>query len=138
MTPVGIFGGTFDPIHYGHLRTAFELMQVLQCGEIRFVPSRRPPHRDITAAEPELRLKMVEAAIAGQGGFVLDDREFQREGPSFTVDTLTSLREELGNTPGHAADRGSAFRALRSRAHPCSYPVGDRIAGNPRADCRGP
>ena len=99
MTPVGIFGGTFDPIHYGHLRTAFELMQVLQCGEIRFVPSRQPPHRDITAADPELRLKMVKAAIAGQEGFVLDDREFQREGPSFTVDTLTSLRQELGNTP---------------------------------------
>ncbi len=99
MTAVGIFGGTFDPIHYGHLRTAFELMQVLQCREVRFVPGRWPPHRDSTAADPELRLRMVEAAIAGQRGFVLDNREFQREGPSYTVDTLTSLRAELGDTP---------------------------------------
>jgi nicotinate-nucleotide adenylyltransferase len=99
MTPVGIFGGTFDPIHYGHLRTAFELMHVLRCNEVRFVPSRRPPHRDATAADPELRLNMVTAAIAGQRGFVLDDREFQREGPSYTVDTLMSLRADLGETP---------------------------------------
>jgi nicotinate-nucleotide adenylyltransferase len=99
MTAVGIFGGTFDPIHYGHLRTAFELKQVLQCREVRFVPSRRPPHRDAIAADPDLRLKMVTAAIAGQHGFEVDDREFRREGPSFTVDTLASLRAELGDTP---------------------------------------
>ena len=62
MTVVGIFGGTFDPIHYGHLRTAFEILQALRFGEVRFVPSGDPPHRGVTYAPAELRLEMVAAA----------------------------------------------------------------------------
>ena len=68
MNPMGIFGGTFDPIHYAHLRTAFELQQALRLKEIRFLPAGNPPHRDQPIADAQLRLKMVELAIAGQAG----------------------------------------------------------------------
>lgn len=94
MTPIGIFGGTFDPIHYGHLRSAFELLQALRLAEVRFVPSGEPPHRGRTFAPADLRCKMVEAAVSDQPGFVVDDRELRREGPSYTVDTLRSYRQE--------------------------------------------
>jgi len=94
MSPIGIFGGTFDPIHYGHLRTALELLQALRLAEMRFMPAGNPPHRDLTIASAEMRLNMVKAAIAGQPGFTLDDREVRREGPSYSVDTLTELRAE--------------------------------------------
>lgn len=95
MHPIGIFGGTFDPIHYGHLRTAFELIQALRLSEVRFMPAGDPPHRDITVASPELRLQMVKAAIGQQPGFNVDDREIRRAGPSYSVDTLAELRAEM-------------------------------------------
>ena len=94
MSPIGIFGGTFDPIHYGHLRSAFELLQALSLTEVRFVPSGDPPHRGHTHATARERFRMVEAAVAGQAGFTVDDRELRRDGPSYTVDTLTSYRQE--------------------------------------------
>ena len=94
MSPIGIFGGTFDPIHYGHLRSAFEMLQVLRLSEVRFFPSGDPPHRGSTYATAQLRLEMVRAATAGQPEFVVDDREMRRDGPSYTIDTLISLREE--------------------------------------------
>ncbi|NIV18601.1 MAG: nicotinate-nucleotide adenylyltransferase [Woeseiaceae bacterium] len=99
MSPVGIFGGTFDPIHYGHLRTAFEMLQALEFDEVRFMPSGDPPHRGETFASTRLRLEMVQVAAGGQDGFSVDARETDRAGPSYTVDTLTELREELGETP---------------------------------------
>ena len=94
MSPIGIFGGTFDPIHYGHLRSAFEMLQVLRLSEVRFFPSGDPPHRGSTYATAQLRLEMVRAATAGQPEFVVDDREMRRAGPSYTIDTLISLRKE--------------------------------------------
>jgi nicotinate-nucleotide adenylyltransferase len=99
MSTIGIFGGTFDPIHYGHLRTAFELLQLLRLGEIRFMPTGNPPHREHTIATTEHRVAMVRAAIAGQTEFVLDDRETRREGPSYSVDTMRELRAELPTAP---------------------------------------
>ena len=95
MKPIGVFGGTFDPIHYGHLRTAFEMLQALRFDEVRFVPCGDPPHRDETVAKGPQRLEMVQVAVEGQSGFVVDDRELQRDGPSYTIDTLLSLREEF-------------------------------------------
>jgi nicotinate-nucleotide adenylyltransferase len=95
MHPIGIFGGTFDPIHYGHLRTAFELLQALRLSEVRFMPAGDPPHRDVTIATPAQRLQMVKAAIGQQPGFNVDDRELRRNGPSYTVDTLRELRAEM-------------------------------------------
>jgi nicotinate-nucleotide adenylyltransferase len=94
MRPIGIFGGTFDPIHCGHLRTAFELWQELKLAEVRFLPAGNPPHRDQIYASAEERLRMVLAAVADQTGFVVDDREVRREGMSYSVDTLTELRAE--------------------------------------------
>ena len=99
MKPIGIFGGTFDPIHYGHLRTAFELLQILRLDEVRFIPCGDPPHRGVTFASAALRLDMARLATRDEPGFVVDDRELRREGSSYTVDTLASLREEF---PGHS------------------------------------
>lgn len=91
---IGVLGGTFDPIHFGHLRTGLELLERLSLSEVRFIPCRQPPHRDAPATPAALRLRMVEAAIAGQRGFVADGRELERNGPSYTVDTLIDLRDE--------------------------------------------
>ena len=95
MRPIGIFGGTFDPIHYGHLRTAFELLQTLDFEEVRFIPCGDPPHRGVTFAPASLRLDMVQLATRDEAAFVVDDRELQRTGPSYSIDTLVSLREEF-------------------------------------------
>jgi nicotinate-nucleotide adenylyltransferase len=95
VNPIGIFGGTFDPIHFGHLRTAFELLQALRLSEMRFMPAGNPPHREVTVADPEQRLAMVKAATEGQPGFVVDDREIRREGLSYSVDTLATLRADF-------------------------------------------
>jgi nicotinate-nucleotide adenylyltransferase len=93
--PMGIFGGTFDPIHYGHLRTAFELREAVRLAEVRFLPTGNPPHRDQTQASAEQRLAMVRAAVAEQPGFSVDDRETRRSGFSYSVDTLAELRGEF-------------------------------------------
>jgi nicotinate-nucleotide adenylyltransferase len=97
--PIGIFGGTFDPIHFGHLRSAFEILQALRFSEVRLMPCGNPPHRNQPVAAPALRLKMVQVATEGQQGFVVDDRELQREGPSYSVDTLAALRAEFPLRP---------------------------------------
>lgn len=95
MRPIGVFGGTFDPIHYGHLRTAFEMLQALRFEHVRFIPCGDPPHRGTTFANAELRFRMVAAAIQGQAGFRSDDRELRRDGPSYSIDTLIDLRREF-------------------------------------------
>lgn len=97
--PIGILGGTFDPVHHGHLRLAVELTLKLDLREVRLVPSARPPHRDAPAASPGQRAKWIRVAIANQPCLRLDDRELLRDGPSYTVDTLDSLRTELPETP---------------------------------------
>jgi len=99
MNPIGIFGGTFDPIHYGHLRTAFEVLQALRFSEVRFVPSGDPPHRGTTFADAGVRLDMVRVATQGQSGFIVDECELERDGPSFTIDTLASMRAEHEDAP---------------------------------------
>ena len=96
MGPIGIFGGTFDPIHYGHLRTALELLQRLSLAQVLFVPSARQPLRDPSVAPVSTRLAMVRAAVRGEPRFSVDTRELERPGPSYTVDTLESLRGDHG------------------------------------------
>jgi len=96
---MGVFGGTFDPIHYGHLRTAFEMLQALRFEEVRFMPCGNPPHRGTPFADAGLRLEMVRLATEGQRGFVVDDRELQRDGPSYSVDTLSALRADFPLRP---------------------------------------
>jgi nicotinate-nucleotide adenylyltransferase len=99
MSPLGIFGGTFDPIHFGHLRTAFELLHALRLAEVRFIPAGHPPHRGAPACDAARRLEMVRAAIADQPGFTADDREIRRDSPSYTVTTLRELRAEAPHRP---------------------------------------
>ncbi len=94
MGPIGIFGGTFDPIHYGHLRTALELLQRLSLAQVLFVPSARQPLRDPSVAPMSTRLAMVRAAVREEPRFAVDTRELERPGPSWTVDTLRSLRSD--------------------------------------------
>lgn len=96
---IGILGGTFDPIHFGHLRTALDVMQATGLREVRFMPLHRAVHRDQPETAGALRLRMVQAAIAQQPGFVADDRELQRQGDSYTVDTLASLHGEFPEQP---------------------------------------
>jgi nicotinate-nucleotide adenylyltransferase len=96
---IGVFGGTFDPIHLGHLRTALELYETLRLKEVRLLPCAIPPHREQPVASAEQRLAMVRLAVKGQPGLLVDDRELYREGPSYTVYTLRSLREEFPHQP---------------------------------------
>lgn len=96
---LGILGGTFDPVHYGHLRPAREVRQALGLEELRFVPAFRPPHRPPPQAEAADRLAMVRLALADEPGMLADDREIRRGGPSYTVPTLESLRAEQGARP---------------------------------------
>jgi nicotinate-nucleotide adenylyltransferase len=107
---IGVLGGTFDPIHHGHLRTALDVMQALRLEQVRFVPVRRPPHRDAPRASAADRLAMVRVALGGQPGFLVDDRELRRSGTSYMVDTLASLRAELGDTPIGLLLGDDAFR----------------------------
>lgn len=97
MQPIGIFGGTFDPIHFGHLRLAEEMAEAMGLSQVLFIPAGQPPHRGVPRIAATHRLEMVRRAIAGNPRFAVDAREVQRSGPSFTVDTLTTLRAELGN-----------------------------------------
>lgn len=94
---IGILGGTFDPIHFGHLRLAQEMAAQLGLTQIRVIPSAQPPHRDMPAASVEHRIAMSKLAIADNPLLTLDLREAERSGPSYMVDTLTSLRAEIGN-----------------------------------------
>jgi nicotinate-nucleotide adenylyltransferase len=93
---IGILGGTFDPIHFGHLRPALDCLESLGLREVRFIPLNVAVHRAQPVASSAQRLAMLEAAIGTQPGFVSDIRELDRAGGSFTYDTLLSLREELG------------------------------------------
>lgn len=99
MRPLGVFGGMFDPIHYGHLRTALELHELLDLEAVAFVPAGDPPHRSAPLADAATRLAMVQAAIEGNPRFMVDDRELRRGGPSYTVLTLEELRAERGAQP---------------------------------------
>jgi len=96
MTMIGILGGTFDPVHFGHLRPALEIQQQLGLQEVRLVPCRIPPHRAQPQASAAQRVSMLEAAIRGHPGLHIDTRELQRDGPSWTLDTLVSLQAEPG------------------------------------------
>ena len=113
--PIGILGGTFDPIHYGHLRPALEMLETLQLAEVRFIPCRIPAHRATPLITAEQRLTLVQRSIADQPGFVADDRELRRDGPSYMVDTLASLRDDLGDDIPLCLILGAdAFRGLPS------------------------
>jgi len=109
---IGVLGGTFDPIHYGHLRPAQEVMRALGLAQLRLIPAGMPPHRQAPVASAAQRLEMARLACAEFPGFTVDDRELKRGGPSYTVDTLTSLRAELGEQPLCWLVGADAFRNI--------------------------
>lgn len=96
QVPIGILGGTFDPVHNGHLRLAQEMLEQCSLSAVRFIPSGTPPHRNPPRASAEQRLDMVRLALHGNESFVLDNREVFRTDSCYTVDTLSVLRSELG------------------------------------------
>lgn len=96
---IGVFGGTFDPVHLGHLRPALEVRDALELAELRLVPVHVPAHRDTPDLPAEQRLELLRHAAAAVPGFSVDPRELERAGPSYMVDTLASLRAEHPHTP---------------------------------------
>ena len=112
---IGILGGTFDPIHFGHLRLAEEMLELADLKQIRFIPTGTPPHRDTPQVSAQHRSAMVRLAIADQPAFVLDEREVRRTTPCYTVDTLLELRAELGEAqPLCLLMGGDAFLELHT------------------------
>lgn len=95
---IGIFGGTFDPIHYGHLRAAVEVSECLGLSELRLIPSATPPHRKQPAASAAMRVEMLQLALQNQPQLRIDLRELNRPGASYMVDTLKSLRLDYPDT----------------------------------------
>jgi nicotinate-nucleotide adenylyltransferase len=98
--PLGVFGGTFDPVHFGHLRLAEESIGHLGLGGVRWVPAGQPPHRGVPQVTAAQRLAMVRLATAGNDRFTMDAGEVEATVPSYTVHTLERLRRELG--PGQS------------------------------------
>jgi nicotinate-nucleotide adenylyltransferase len=92
---VGILGGTFDPVHIGHLRGALEVAEFMGLDELRLLPNARPPHRDTPQVTANDRLAMVRQAVEGAERLSVDARELSRDKPSYTIDTLESIRAEL-------------------------------------------
>lgn len=111
---IGILGGTFDPVHFGHLRTGLDVVEALGLEQLRLIPCALPPHRVEPVASPQERRLMLELAIKNHPRLVVDDRELDREGPSYTVDTLLSLREDLPDNPLFVLMGTDAFCSLSS------------------------
>ncbi len=97
MALIGVFGGTFNPIHHGHLRIAQEIAVTLGLSQVKFIPSANPPHKAQPQVSAAQRAAMVQLAIQDNPLFSLDTRELDRTGPSYTIDTLKSLRSEHGD-----------------------------------------
>ncbi|MFK0088994.1 nicotinate-nucleotide adenylyltransferase [Pseudomonas sp. NPDC090755] len=92
---IGVLGGTFDPVHIGHLRSALEVAEVLALDELRLMPNARPPHRDTPQVSAEDRLAMVRCAVEGVPTLSVDARELLRDTPSYTIETLELMRAEM-------------------------------------------
>jgi nicotinate-nucleotide adenylyltransferase len=97
--PVGILGGTFDPVHKGHLHLATTLLEQLKLAEIFFVPLNNPPHRPAPLASSEQRLEMLKLTVKNHPHLQIDDCELQRGGVSYTIDTLKCIRKKIDETP---------------------------------------
>lgn len=109
---IGILGGMFDPVHFGHLRPMLEVKQALSLQSLRMVPCAIPPHRVTANVGAAQRVDMLHLAIEGEGGIVVDEREIQRETPSYSYDTLASLREEFTQAPLCLIVGMDAFKGL--------------------------
>lgn len=121
---LGILGGTFDPIHYGHLNTAQDVLQKAKLDQIHFIPAPNPPHREPPEADPQDRLTMTRLALKDYPKFVLDDREYRLPEPSYTVNTLESFHEEglhpfliIGEDSLHGFNRWHRWQDILELAH---------------------
>lgn len=121
----GVFGGTFDPIHFGHLRCAWEAAVALDA-PVHMVPAGEPPHRRPPSASPEQRWEMLTLALAGQKRLFADPRELERSGPSYTIDTLASMAAEhpgaalcliVGADAAGGLERWHRWREVLDQAH---------------------
>lgn len=113
--PLGIFGGTFDPVHFGHLRLAEESIGHLGLGGVRWIPAGQPPHRGAPQVTAAQRLEMVRRSTAGNARFSVDASEVEAAAPSYTIHTLERLRRELGSTQSLVLLVGAdAFAGLAS------------------------
>lgn len=110
--PIGLIGGTFDPVHYGHLRLAEEAREALDLAGVSWLPAGRPPHRPAPREAAGHRLEMVRRAVSGNAAFAVDDGEMQASGPSYTVTTLERLRREAGRRPLVLLMGADAFQGL--------------------------
>ena len=99
MAGIGILGGTFDPVHCGHLRLALEVRDRLSLASVRLLPAPNPRLRDAPRADVSRRLQMLEAAVEDEPGLEVDARELDRQGPTYTVESLESLRREFSDEP---------------------------------------
>jgi nicotinate-nucleotide adenylyltransferase len=109
-----ILGGTFDPVHFGHLRPALDVQQTLGIPRVHLLPCRIPPHRDPPHGSCQQRLELLRLAVAEEPALAIDERELLREGPSYMVDTLESLRAEKHEEPLCLALGMDAFLGLES------------------------
>lgn len=99
MKKVGIFGGTFDPIHHGHLILARNALEELELESVIFIPAATSPHKlKRTPTLPDIRLQLLRAAIEGEPCFCLDSMELDRPPPSYAVETVEALRQREPNT----------------------------------------
>lgn len=96
---IGILGGTFDPIHMGHLRLALEMHDTLNLRKVHIIPCFRPVHRKMPSASPEDRLAMIECAVKNEPALFADAREIRRKNPSYMIDTVLEMREEMPDHP---------------------------------------
>lgn len=123
---IGIFGGTFDPVHYGHLRAAVEAVERLDLPVLRLMPAGVPPHRGRPFATAADRLRMLRLAVEGHPELAVDDREIRRAGASYMVDTLSAVRAEapaepllllIGQDAANGLDTWHEWRRLFDLAH---------------------
>ncbi len=111
---IGVYGGTFNPVHYGHLRTALEMKQRLRLAQMLMLPCHSPPHRPEPDVPPAQRVRMLELALEGTPELSLDRRELERPGPSYMVDTLASLGRERPATSLILIIGADAFNGLET------------------------
>ena len=109
---IGVFGGTFNPIHYGHLRTAVEVKALLALDQVRLIPCKLPPHREQPDVSGEMRFAMVQLAVAEVDGLIADRCELDRQGPSYMVDTLQTLKQQFPEQALVLMIGGDAFLGL--------------------------
>ncbi len=112
MKPIGIFGGTFDPVHSGHLRVIVEIIENFDLDKLRVIPCGTPPIKSAAIATPAQRINMLRLAVSNQQNVIIDDIETHRNGPSYTVDTLTEIKEKYPQSPLYLILGTDAFLGL--------------------------